>query len=447
MRWESEPDKRQAAKLIAAAFLGGSLDAGVEARVASVCNASTMAVRGLVTRLIAHFGTKGRPREFRVRRFVWEDRGFQRFSSKQGFECPTNVCPEEAYWPREMLPAAGAPRSWKVLPITTVGELAERLNLNAKELGWFADGRLLERKVGEERLRHYRYRWIAKRDGSARLVEAPKQKLRAIQRFLLEKVLNAIPPHEAVHGFRTGRSIKTFTDPHVGRQVVLKVDLRNFFPSVTAARVRAVFLTAGYPESVAEVLTGLCTNGVPAAVIDQAPTKKRYYFRQMYGQPHLPQGAPTSPALANLCAFRLDCRLTGLAEAAGGTYTRYADDLLFSGDTKFARAVTRFYIKVCAITLEEGFEVNTRKTRIMRQSVSQRAAGLVLNEKMNIGRREFDALKAILTNCMRTGPAEQNREKVADFYSHLAGRIAHVGMVNRAKGEKLRGIFERIEWG
>jgi hypothetical protein len=278
-------------------------------------------------------------------------------------------------------------------------------------------------------------------------VEAPKQQLRAIQRFVLEKVLNAIPPHEVVHGFRKGRSIKSFTAPHAGQEVVLKWDLRNFFPSVTAARVRAVFLTAGYPENVADVLTGLCTNSTPAGVIGEAPTEKSFYLRKMYGQPHLPQGAPTSPALANLCAFRLDCRLAGLAQAAGGTYTRYADDLLFSGGEDFARGVQRFYIKVCAIALEEGFEVNTRKTRIMRRSVSQRAAGLVLNEKVNIGRGEFDRLKAILTNCVRTSPAEQNREKVPDFHSHLAGRIAHVIMVNRERGEKLRGIFERIEWG
>ena len=446
MGWQRESTQRQAARLIAAAFLGGPLDDGVEARVASVTNASERAVRGLVARMIAHFGTKGRPREVRVRRFVWEDRGFQKFSSKEGFECPREVCPEDEFWPREMLPAAGAPRSWRVLPITTVGELAERLNLNANELGWFADGRGLERKVSEERLRHYRYRWIAKRDGSARLVEAPKQRLRSIQRFLLEKVLNAIPPHEAVHGFRKGRSIKTFAAPHAGRDVVLKLDLRNFFPSVTAARVRAIFLTTGYPESVAEVLTGLCTNSTPAGVIAEAPTEKSFYLRKLYGQPHLPQGAPTSPAFANLCAFRLDSRLAGLAKAAGATYTRYADDLLFSGGAEFARSVERFYIKVCAIALEEGFEVNTRKTRVMRRSVSQRAAGLVLNEKVNIRRDQFDQLKAILTNCVRTGPAEQNREKVVDFYCHLAGRIAHVGMVNRAKGEKLRGIFERIEW-
>lgn len=346
-----------------------------------------------------------------------------------------------------MLPGAGSPRTWKVLPITTVGGLAEKLNLRPNEMLWFADCRGWERKVGEERLRNYWYRWIAKRDGSARLLEAPKQRLRAIQRFVLEKVLNAIPPHESVHGFRKGRSIKSFTAPHGGREMVLKLDLRNFFPSVTGARVRAVFLTAGYPENVAEVLTGLCTNSIPAAVIGAAPTDKSYYLRKLYGQPHLPQGAPTSPALGNLCAFRLDCRLAGLAVSAGGTYTRYADDLLFSGGEDFAKGVERFYIKVCAIALEEGFEVNTRKTRIMRRSVSQRAAGLVLNEKVNIGRRESDTLKAILTNCVRTSPAEQNRGKLPDFYNHLAGRIAHVSMVNPERGEKLRAVFERIEWG
>jgi hypothetical protein len=442
MKARSETEERKAARVIAAAFLAGPLEVGAEERIAEVTNVSSRAIRGLVARLLAYFGDKKRPTSFRIRQFIEKDRGFQRFSSAKGF-----TFERRHQWERAMLPGAGAPRTWKVLPITAVGELAEKLNLRPNELLWFADGRGLERKVGEERLRHYRYRWIGKRDGSARLVEAPKQHLRTIQRFALEKILNAIPPHEAVHGFRKGRSIKSFTGPHAGKDVVLKVDLRNFFPSVSAARVRAVFLTAGYPENVAEVLMGLCTNSTPAAVIGEAPTEKGYYLQKLYGQPHLPQGAPTSPALANLCAFRLDCRLAGLAQAAGGTYTRYADDLVFSGGTDFARGVERFYIKVCAIALEEGFEVNTRKTRIMRRSVSQRAAGLVLNEKVNIGRREFDVLKAILMNCVRTGPSEQNREKVTDFCSHLAGRIAHVTMVNRERGEKLRGIFERIEWG
>jgi hypothetical protein len=181
-------------------------------------------------------------------------------------------------------------------------------------------------------------------------------------------------------------------------------------------------------------------------VIEEAPGEKTFYLRALYRQPHLSQGAPTSPALANLCAFRLDCRLAGLAKCADAAYTRYADDLLFSGNAEFARGIERFYIRACAIALEEGFEVNTRKTRIMRRSVSQRAAGLVLNEKANIDRAEFDRLKAILTNCLKTGPAAQNRGKLPDFHSHLGGRIAHVTMVNRPRGEKLRLMFERIRW-
>jgi RNA-directed DNA polymerase len=112
----------------------------------------------------------------------------------------------------------------------------------------------------------------------------------------------------------------------------------------------------------------------------------------LYQRPHLPQGAPTSPALANLAADRLDCRLAGLAAACGARYTRYADDLVFSGPQPFARMVQRFYIAVCAIALEEGFEVHTGKTRIMHQSVSQRAAGAVLNQHVNAPRAKYDRL-------------------------------------------------------
>jgi RNA-directed DNA polymerase len=433
--------QREAANIIAAAFLAGSLEHGVVERITSVINASEREVRGLVSRLIAHLGTQRRPRAFRVRRFIRADRGFLRFSSKEGF-----ICRPDVQWPGKMSPASGAPTQWKVLPIETIGALANQFNLRPNELFWFADRRRLERKTSDEALRHYHYHWISKRDGSGRLVEAPKQRLKSIQRFLLDRILNPIPPHESAHGFRSGRSIKSFTAPHVGHEVVLKLDLRNFFPSISAARVLAIFLTAGYPEPVAELLAALCTNSTPAPIVENAPCEKNFYLRTLYRQPHLPQGAPTSPALASLCAFRLDCRLAGLAKSMDASYTRYADDLLFSGDADFARGVERFYVKACAIALEEGFEVNTRKTRIMRQSVSQRAAGLVLNEKVNIGRAEFDRLKAILTNCLRTGPEEQNRGNAPDFYRHLSGRIAHMAMINPARAQKLRSIFARIEW-
>jgi hypothetical protein len=168
--------------------------------------------------------------------------------------------------------------------------------------------------------------------------------------------------------------------------------------------------------------------------------------RRIYSRPHLPQGAPTSPGLANLCAYRIDCRLSGLAVSAGATYTRYADDLAFSGDEEFERCVERFATNAAAVLLEEGFNVHHRKTRIMRQGVRQYLAGVVINERVNIVRADFERLKAMLTNCARYGPESQNREGHASFRLHLQGRVGFVEMVNPDKGLRLRRIFERIQW-
>jgi hypothetical protein len=168
--------------------------------------------------------------------------------------------------------------------------------------------------------------------------------------------------------------------------------------------------------------------------------------RVLYSRPHLPQGAPTSPALANLCAYRVDCRSSGLAQAPGAVYTRYADDLVFSGDEAFERCVERFAIHAAAILLEEGFAVHHRKTRVMRRDIRQYLAGLITNVRINVVREDFDRLKAILTNCVRHGAESQNRERRASFRLHLAGRVGFVEMRNPAKGERLRKIFERIQW-
>src|SRR5262249_2692968 len=149
-------------------------------------------------------------------------------------------------------------------------------------------------------------------------------------------------------------------------------DLRDFFASIAAARVQSIFLTAGYPEAVAKLLAALCTSRTPRDILravespGASPTSRTRAIGFLYGNRHLPQGAPTSPALANLSAFRLDARLSEFAHASGGSYTRYADDLVFSGEEGFARHIGRFATHVAAIAIEEGFAVNHRKTRIMR---------------------------------------------------------------------------------
>ena len=343
--------------------------------------------------------------------------------------------------PPRMSPRQGALAACKLPSLPTPGDLAAWLGVAAGELDWLADGRGINPAGGK--LCHYRYAWIPKRYGM-RLMEIPKPRLREIQRKILREILEPVPVHAAAHGFRKGRSCRSFVDPHVGRAVLLRIDLRNFFPGIPAPRVHALFAMLGYPEAVARLLTALCTNAVPASVARVGGIG--WHDVKRLAVPHLPQGAPTSPALANLCALHLDMRLSGLSEELDANYTRYADDLALSGGETLRRRVDAVRDLVTAIAGEEGFEINARKTRVMHRSDRQVLTGIIVNDKPNIGRREYDRLKAILTNCERHGPASQNRQNVVDFRAHLAGRVAYVRSLNATRGEKLEGILRRIRW-
>jgi RNA-directed DNA polymerase len=96
--------------------------------------------------------------------------------------------------------------------------------------------------------------------------------------------------------------------------------------------------------------------------------------------------------------------------------------------------------------LDEGFTINFRKTRVMRRSERQHVCGVVVNETPNLARRDYDALKATLWNCVKVGPASQNRDGHVDFRRHLEGRIAWFSSIHKRRGEKLRALFERIRW-
>ena len=348
-----------------------------------------------------------------------------------------------------MQPVSAA-ENWGVPAIESIGALAEWLGLEPSALLWFADLKGFGCRSERLKLRHYHYRILAKQYGNVRLIEAPKPRLKELQRQILSQILEKIPAHPSVHGFVKGRSVRTFVSPHVSQHVILRMDLRDFFPSFPAARIQTLFRTMGYPEPVADMLGGVCTNAVARDVWHKRPfdvdPRAWKEARTLYSKPHLPQGAPTSPALANLCSYRMDCRLTGLAKSVGAEYTRYADDLAFSGSELFERRIETFSTHVAAILIEEGFTVHYRKTRVMRQGVRQHLAGLVVNQHPNILRPDFDLLKATLTNCARLGPESQNRGAHPHFRSHLEGRVGFLEMINPGRGKRLRTIFNQIEW-
>ncbi len=344
---------------------------------------------------------------------------------------------------------SAAPATLVTLPLPeleTWTDVSSWLSLTDRETAWFADCRSQQSRVTEQKLHHYRYAWVPKRSGNMRLIEAPKARLKAIQRTILREILNRVPPHSSAHGFCRGRSTQSYVAPHVGKEVVLRLDLKDFFHSVPVARIGALFRQLGYPSTVSWLLQGFCTSSVSPSLAgkpyDDLPWKER---KQLEGK-HLAQGAPTSAQLANLCAWRMDCRLDGLAKQFGLAYSRYADDLAFSGTHKLARTADFIEALVGAIAMDEGFRLNHRKTRLRLRSQRQCLAGIVVNEKVNCRRAEWDRLKATLHNCRRHGPKSQNVGNHRDFEAHLRGRIAYVSWLNPNRAARLEKLWAEIDW-
>ena len=340
--------------------------------------------------------------------------------------------------------------AWPVTRLDDLAALARLLDLDAGELAWFADVRSSERAASEP-LRHYRLQARVKRGGGVRLLEVPKPRLREIQRRLLRHVIAPIPLHDAAHGCVPGRGVATSLAPHAGNGVVLRFDLADFFGSIAAARVWGVLRSAGYPEAVAHCLTGLVTTatsrsawaGVAPPTEPTAAAAHRQLGR-LLAHPHLPQGAPTSPALANLVAYSLDVRLAGLARSLGCAYTRYVDDLVFSASDLPANLLRR---RVPQIVAEEGFRIAAAKTVLLSRSGRQQLLGAVVNDRTSVPRPEYDRLRAVLHNCLAHGAESQNRGLSPDaFRAQLAGRVAWVNGLDPRRGALLRDAFDRIGW-
>ncbi len=275
-----------------------------------------------------------------------------------------------------------------------------------------------------EQVSHYVAFAIPKRDGSERIIHAPKTKLKALQRALDKLVVSKLPISEHAHGFVKGRSIDTNARAHVGKPMVAKFDIKDCFPALHIGRVRGLFLALGYSYPVAAAL---------AVVMTEAPRQRVEAEGKLYHTPTGPrvcvQGAPTSPGLCNAILLRLDRRLAGLAKKRGLAYTRYADDLTFSGPEADVKKLLGIVPKIAA---EEGFEINAAKTRLMRQSGRQAVTGVIVNKDMGLSRKTRRKLRAALHH-ERTGKADPSKA------ASLAGKLGYLHMLNPAQANGLRG--------
>jgi len=311
--------------------------------------------------------------------------------------------------------------------IHTPAELAHWLGLPVPRLRWLAFHTEVASRV------HYVSFTVPKKSGGTRTLSAPHRTLAAAQQWVLANILARLPVEPPVHGFVAGRSTLSNAAPHAGRAIVVNLDLQDFFPSIAFPRVRSVFQRLGYSPAVATVLALLCT---------ECPRKTVEYDGKTYhvaiGSRGLPQGACTSPALSNQVARRLDKRLAGVAAKLGLTYTRYADDLTFSGAAELNGRVGYLMARVRHIAQDEGLAVNGKKSRVLRRNAAQRVTGLVVNDKPGVGRREVRRLRAILHRARHEGLDKQNRAGRPNFLAWLEGMIAYVHMVRPEFGARLK---------
>jgi RNA-directed DNA polymerase len=317
------------------------------------------------------------------------------------------------------LAAAGLPH------FPDAAALATAMGVSLGELRFLA----FHRKVS--RVSHYRRFEIPKKTGGTRKISAPMPRLKAAQHWVLEHILSKVPLHEAAHGFRPGRSIVTNAAPHVGTGVVVNMDFKDFFPTITYRRVLGVLRGLGFSHAIATILTLLCTE--PRITAVELDGQRLYVAR---GERFLPQGAPTSPVLTNILCRRLDRRLTGLSEKLSMTYTRYADDLTFSGADRMA--VGTLLGMVEKIVTDEGLVLHPDKTRVMRRGRRHEVTGVVVNEKLSVDRRMVHRLRAVLHQIERSGPVGKHwGGHEDDVLEAVFGYANFVRMVDPRAGEPL----------
>lgn len=318
------------------------------------------------------------------------------------------------------------------LPVLrNVQDISKLIGLNPETIVWLS----FEKKVSS--VDHYLRFEIPKRSGGMRLISSPKKQMRQAQLAIREEILKKMAPSKQAMAFRPNTSIVDNAKAHVGAKILVRVDLKDFFPSISFNRVRGFFKSCGYSPGVATVLALLTTDAQRVYV--KTDTGLKTVAR---GKRGLPQGACTSPDLANLIAKKLDARLLGLVQYKGDwRYTRYADDLVFSTLNKDSDAFG-IVKAVEKIAIAEGFDVNQKKTSIKRPSGRMSVTGLVINEDgIRLSKSDLKKIRAFLHKCDTQGRELVSEEVGKNADAVAKGYLAYLHMVSPEIAQKYRDKY------
>lgn len=269
--------------------------------------------------------------------------------------------------------------------------------------------------LSNEPEKYYKEYQIPKRHGGMRTIEEPYPDLKYIQSWILKNILEKVCKHYVSvvsKAFTPGSRLRDNARFHRSKKQVVVLDIKNFFTNVSFGAVYDVFLKMGYTQALATLFTKICT----------------------YGE-CLPQGAPTSPMLSNMVMFKFDGRLWEYCKKRKVNYTRYADDMTFSGDDiKIAHLIT--YVNQ---GLPDKLCLNKKKTNVMGRGRSQRVTGIVVNDKVQVPRKYRDRIRQEMYYCIKYG-VTSHRQQIKDlpkwikddkqYIWHLLGKINYVLQIN-----------------
>ena len=272
-------------------------------------------------------------------------------------------------------------------------------------------------------INYYSTLQIPKKKGGNRKLLIPAMSLRLIQKWILKNILNNIPISDYANGFYKKRSIVTNAEKHIGKNCIINLDLKDFFPSITLEQVFRIFYYYGYTKEISYLLARLCT----------------------YNKA-LPQGSPASPYISNIVCLKLDKRLSKLAITYKANYTRYADDITFSGDYGIEKIINI----AKDIIKEEGFKINNNKTRIAYKHERQEVTGLIISKnKISVKKKYKKKLLQEIYYCKKYGVhshLKHIKSQKAFYKDHMYGKAYFINMVDKDLGKRIINELDEINW-
>jgi len=305
----------------------------------------------------------------------------------------------------------------------------------------------LLKSIVENRDNNYEYYLIKKKKGGYRRIIAPHSNIKELQRWIKINIIDKIELNPNATGFIKEKSILNNAKTHENRNVILNLDLSNFFETINERRVYGMFKMLGYAPNLSVELAKICTTSISDYKLEQLSEMEQEYFQDLYfrRESFLVQGAPTSPGISNVICKKLDNRLSRLANKHGANYSRYADDITFSGNDNNLPNLN--IIK--KIIVAEGFNINWGKVGKYKTGQKQMVTGLLIDNKVRIPKKFKKEIYRHLHFCKKYGASSHfNRISPDKGYRKewMLGKILFVHSIEPDEAKKMMKLVEQINW-